>query len=83
MEIHIEATCFNCETEFDESDDCLVCSVCENEFCENCQEEHAVKHCFEDNDAVKRPDEKILGKKQDITTGEEWVVDEKLKRKMK
>ena len=54
-EISIEATCFECETEFDDSYDCETCSVCENEFCEDCRDDHAKKHCFEDQDAIKKP----------------------------
>lgn len=52
-EIMIEATCFKCEMEFDDSYDTEECSVCGNEFCDGCQEEHAVEHCFENKDAVK------------------------------
>jgi len=57
-EICIEATCHKCETEFDDSGDTEICSVCGNEFCEDCKSEHAVEHCFENCDAVKKPEGK-------------------------
>ena len=57
-EVNIECTCDECGTDFDEYSDCINCSVCEYSVCEDCQPEHAVKHCFENNDAMKRPEEK-------------------------
>ena len=53
-EIEIECTCADCETDFDDSDDCLNCSVCEEDICENCQSDHAIKHCFENCDAERK-----------------------------
>src|SRR3990172_6355927 len=57
--------CINCgevyktiDLMFDDYNDFINCSVCEYSVCEDCQPEHAVKHCFENNDAMKRPEEK-------------------------
>ena len=57
-EIYIEATCSECGTEFDESDDCKFCCVCNEEFCEECQPNHAIEHIFVNADVVIKPSEK-------------------------
>ena len=57
-EVYIEATCSQCGTEFDEADDCKLCCVCDEEFCEDCQSIHAMEHIFEYGDVVMKPNEK-------------------------
>ena len=57
-EVEIAFECFDCDTAFDDMNDGEACSVCDNHICEGCQDEHGKKHCFEDQDAVKRKKKK-------------------------
>jgi len=64
VEIEIETSCFECETNFDDDRDTKDCSVCENPVCDDCQEKHAQQHCFETKDAIKKPEEKKKQRKK-------------------
>ena len=52
-EIDIEVTCFDCELD-NEVDDCIECNECEQQICESCQSDHAIKHCFEKHGDLKK-----------------------------
>lgn len=52
-EVEIVTVCAKCETEFDDSDDTINCLFCGEDFCEDCQEEHAQEIIFGEDNEVK------------------------------
>ena len=53
-EVEIAFECSDCNTMYDEMDDGMECSVCDDctYICENCQDEHGKEHCFVNCDAI-------------------------------
>jgi len=61
-QVDVAFECDECTGTFDEMDDGVVCSVCGNMICEECQPIHATDHCFIKCDAIKEPEKKEKSK---------------------